>query len=540
MVERFVSAQAFAETYDGGWETVKQYREANRLAEERPEMARAEIARQVGRPPGAIRGWLVEDKTPAPVKALRTARDRGWIECESCSETFRALNHLVAWVFSGGGIQRERYVPIFSVDDQLALTTLDRLLTWANTTYRIRDDGANTDEHALEVIPDDAATSLGRVLHVLGAPTGVKATQDDLELPSYLDAVTDPHRRDFLRIHLLNRARGLDDGGTAGTWLYSPMSDASRRNLREMVDTVTTGSATITTQDRLWVSADAVRDLAGDTPLRSALATQAAYGSLRPPTARALASTYRRTKRPSGYRYAKLYRIMKETDHDLSHLVNQHPDLTKAMVRNWRRGHTPRVHTALREARERGWLTPPATSPRALSLTALAAWGLARGTVRSNAYHPVFRLKTPGLREHFDDLAEPLGLSYTLRHEENPRPTEIHLTEKGSLLGRVLHVLGVPRGRKKTQPCLPPGYLFHHPEHAREFVINWSHHRSHFDDTLVLTVPNALGDQFRRAYASLLTHTLSWDVEQTHHGVRVLADAGGLDRERLQPASTGE
>jgi len=108
VVVRLVPEQELANTYvNSGWETVRQYREATQLREEQPDLARAEIARRVERPPSAVRGWLVEGKTPSVIKGINIAREHGWISIESTSEQFRAFNQLVAWVFSGGGLTRD-------------------------------------------------------------------------------------------------------------------------------------------------------------------------------------------------------------------------------------------------------------------------------------------------------------------------------------------------------------------------------------------------------------------------------------------------
>lgn len=534
MVNYLVSQEDLAATYDPhtAWETVQQYRTARRLSNEQPDLARAEIARRVDRSPSAVRGWLAEGKTPAPVKAIETAREHGWLSVESTSETFRALNQLVAWIFSGGGIRHDRFVPIFSVDDQLALATIDHLLRWADLSYRIRDnEGA---EQALEVIPDESASILGRVLYVLGAPRGVKAAQEDLTLPTYLDTVADAHRRDFARIYLLNRGAGIDSGEGTGVYLYESRESTYRRALRDFLADVTTGSVTHASQDRIWVSADAVRDLAeSDTaPIRPVLATRAVYGSLTPPTEQALADTYRQGKRPGGARYATLYKQVANADTSPTELAEQYPDLAQQTIRNWQRGHVPRVHNALIEADAHGWLTPPTDSTTALSLTALVAWVFARGTIRANSYFPVFRIGEATHRALFTSLAEALGLSYSLAREDDPeRPTEIHLSDDGVLLGRILYTLGAPLGTKQDKICLPPVYLYHRRRHARRFFAVWCRHHANDtdDDNLRLRMPTPLGERFCDAFQALLTEHFSWTVERSADGVIIRAPPDELD-----------
>lgn len=529
MASRFVSPEALASTYDHkkGWETVQQYREATRLRNDHPDMARAEIARRVERSPSTVRGWVAEGKTPPPVQAVETAQDRGWIDIESTSETFRVLNQLVAWVFSGGGLRQDRFVPSFSVDDQLALAALHRLLTWVDVSYRVRD--YDDTDRALEVIPDDAASLLGRVLHVLGAPVGVKATHDDLSFPTYLDTVEESHRRGFARVYVLNRGN-INADGRAGTHIQGPQSTAFCQALRDLFATVTDGSATLTSQHRLWVSADAVHDLADGPPLRPGLATQAAFGTLSPPTDRAFATTYRRGDRPGGYCYAQLYQHVRESDDSPATLVTKHPDLTTSTIRNWRRGHTPRVHRALADARAYGWITPPADGERALALTGLLAWIFAKGTLRARSYHPVFRLSADDQRVVFDSLADVLELTYSFAKEDDPtRTTEIHPSEDGVLLGRVLYALGAPLGRKTETNCLPPVYLFRHQAHAKQFFAVWCQHHATADEKLRIRVPDQLGDQFADSLLSLLSVQFSTESRPTNDGIVVPSPSAELD-----------
>lgn len=503
MVTQLVTPEDLANTYDPetGWTTVQQYREATQLRADNPEMARAEIARRVGRPPSAIRGWIAENKTPRPAHGIATARDQGWLDIESTSEIFRALNQLVAWIFSGGGLQQDRYVPIFSVDDQIALATIHQLLTWVDVPYRLRDD----DEHAYEVIPSTTGAVLGRVLYTLGAPRGTKRTQDDLTLPSYLDQVEPAHRRDFARIYLLNRGQQPTDG-SAGTYVQGFPAAGFTPALRDVFDPVTNGTVSVSSQDRLWVSADVVHDLAGATPPYPSLGTQAAFGTVMPPTERAFASTYRRQKRPSGYRYAQLYEHVQASAAPPATVAEQHAGLTAEMVRSWRRGHTPRVYQALAAARSHGWLSASPESETAQTLTALLAWIFANGTLRSTSYYPVFRMSNPDQRAIFNGHAETLGISYSLARVTDPdRTTEAHPGDDGSVLGRVLYTLGAPLGAKSETPCLPPVYLYRDRTHAMQFIRGLCRHLATADDELEIRIGTPLGTQFGTGLAELIT-----------------------------------
>lgn len=510
MVSRFVSEEELAKTYDPerGWETVTQFREAKRLRTEQPDLARAEIARRVGRKPSAVRGWLAEGKTPQVVKGLRVAHERGWLDIEPTSERFRAFNQLVAWVFAGGGLAKKVFTPAFSADDHLTLAALHQLLQWANIPYRVREP--EQPHHALEVTPSEDASVCGRVLHVLGAPRGIKAQQEILSLPSYLNAVSKEHRRDFARVYVLNRAKNLDSSGTAGSYVHGLSSEQFARELQTLINSTTSGKGTVGTEQRVWVSSESMRDLAGSEPFQPALATNIAFGSLTPPTERALASTYNRFQTPSGYRSVQLFEQVRESDQSRSTLANQYPDLTEAMIQSWRRGHKPYAQRSLTTARELGWLTPAPGSDIALGLTALLAWVMARGSVRPDTHYPIFPIASPAEQTMLEDIGDNLGIPFHIvqRDDDTKRSTEMRPSEHGALLGRVLRALGAPLGRRGPNSCLPPVYLYQYPSHADRFIDTWRQLYASDDEDVQMTVPTRLGDQFSNAFEKLLAERL--------------------------------
>ena len=506
MVSPFVSEKELAKTYDPvrGWETVTQFREAKRLRTEQPDLARAEIARRVGRKPSAVRGWLAEGKTPQVVKGLRVARERGWLNIESTSERFRAFNQLVAWVFAGGGLAKKVFSPRFSADDHLTLAALHQLLQWANIPYRVREPEQS--HHALEIVPSEDASVCGRVLHVLGAPLGVKAQQESLSLPSYLDTVSKAYQRDFARVYVLNRGKNVDSSGTAGSYVHGLSSESFACELQTLINSTTAGEGTVGTEQRVWVSSRSMRDLAGSEPFRPALATKIAFGSLTPPTERALASTYRRTQTPRGYRSVQLYNEVVESNQSRTALANQYPDLTEAMIQSWRRGHKPYAQRALTTARELGWLTPAPESEIASGLTALLAWIMARGSVRPDTHYPIFPIESPAEQTLLEELGDELGIPFHVvrREDDTKRSTEMRPSEHGALLGRVLRTLGAPLGRKGPNSCLPPVYLYQYTSHATRFIDTWRQLYASDDEDFQMTVPKRLGDQFSKSFEKLL------------------------------------
>jgi hypothetical protein len=504
-----VSEQELARTYDPeGWQTVKQFRKAKRLRNDQPELARAEIARRVGRKPSAVRGWLVEKKTPKVVKGITTAHERGWLNIESTSERFRAFNQLVAWIFAGGGIERTAFVPFFSADDHLTLAALHQLLHWANIPYSVREP--EQPHHALEIKPSEDASVCGRALHVLGAPRGIKAQQENLSLPSYLNSASKDDQRDFMRVYVLNRAKNLDNSGTAGSYVHGLSSGSFAHELQMFINSTTSGEATVGTEQRVWVSSRSMRDLAGTKPFRPALATKIAYGSLAPPTERALASTYGRTQTPGGYRSVQLYNKVIESEQSRATLANQYSDLSEGMVQSWRRGHKPYAQRALTTTLELGWLTSAPESEVTLGLTALLAWIMCRGSLRPDTHYPVFPIESRVEQTTLEEIGEHLGISFhVIRQEDDAkRSTEMRPSEHGALLGRVLRTLGAPLGRREPNNCLPPVYLHQYPAHADRFINIWRKLCASDHDSCEITVPTRLGDQFSSAFEEVLAEHL--------------------------------
>lgn len=510
-----VSEKELANTYgsEGGWPTVKQYREATDLREKNPEMSRAEISRRVKRPQSAVRGWLAEDKTPRVIKGLTYAHEHGWIDIDPDSEQFRAINQLVAWIFSGGGLTQETFVPTFSVDDHLTLATLDILLRWINVEYRLRDP--ETSYSSYEVIPSEGASVLGRVLHVLDAPRGVKAEQRDLTLPSYLKEAGDAHKRDFARIYLLNRGSDLATSGTAGSNVYAMSSPEFARELQRFFTSISAGSVTLGKHNQLWISAESIQDLAGGNPLRPAMAINAAFGSLTPPTERAFASTYRQNESLGGYRRAQLYDEIRESDQSRQELAKEYSNLTQSTIQSWRRGHKPYSKNGLVEAHNQGWITPSPDSNTVLGLTTLLAWVTIQGSLRSKTYYPMFLVKSEDEKACLKSTAEDVGITLQPVREETreQRPIEMRPPKWGAVLGRVLFSLGAPLSDREQ--FLLPSYLYYYPSHAEQFVLTWCQLTGEKEaNTFIIEIPMRFGSHFVHAFEYLVEKVLQWPVHR--------------------------
>lgn len=251
-----VTERELAATYDGGayvdaWDAVEQYRRATSYAF-RKQVKSGATASALELPRGRVRTWVDDDGAPDAVRALETAREYGWLEVGYDDPVFEGLNTLVANVFSGGSIATETYSPSFALDDRRQ-SVLDALET-AGVGYTIVDD---RDGRADEARPTEAASVLGRVLAVLGAPVGEKADQH-VSLPAYLEDAPTEIRREFVDAYLANRAISHD--GKATLHIQEQRNRDYLAALASLIDDVADGGVALR-ERHIVISADAARRL---------------------------------------------------------------------------------------------------------------------------------------------------------------------------------------------------------------------------------------------------------------------------------------
>lgn len=251
-----VTERELAATYDGGayvdaWDAVDQYRRATSYAF-RKQVKSGATATALDLPRERIRTWVDDGGAPDAVRALETAREYGWLELGYEDQKFESLNVLVANVFSGGSITTETYAPAFALDGRDS-TVLEALET-ADVEYTIVDD---RDKRADEARPTDAASVLGRVLAVLGAPVGEKADQH-VSLPTYLEGAPDEIRTGFVDAYLANRAIAHD--GKATLHIQERRNRDYLVELARLINDVVGGGVALR-ERYIVVSADAARRL---------------------------------------------------------------------------------------------------------------------------------------------------------------------------------------------------------------------------------------------------------------------------------------
>jgi len=203
----FVTERELAGTFDGGayrdaYEIVNQYRQSTRYAS-RKNVKSAATANALDMPRGRLRTWIDDGGAPDAVNCIETARRHGWLNVTYEDEQFAPLNALVANVFSGGSITKRNYTPSFALNSRKTDSHVIDALDLVGTAHQLVMD---RDGRADEARPEEDASALGRVLHVLGAPLGEKKT-GRLQPPLYLEGAPDDVRRLFVVCYLENRAQ---------------------------------------------------------------------------------------------------------------------------------------------------------------------------------------------------------------------------------------------------------------------------------------------------------------------------------------------
>ena len=194
-IARTYNTPAYADPVDA----IADYDEYSREWEN-TQLGSAAISTRMELPRGRIRSWEDGSK-PDVVRGIETARKHEWAEQPLDSETFTALNRLVAGVFSGGSISESVFVPSYSAPDEFVEDQLRADLETVGAGCQMVLSNSGKVE---EFRPESDASVLGRVLVALGAPLGPKAETVD-RLPPYLASAPKAVRREFVRVYVANR-----------------------------------------------------------------------------------------------------------------------------------------------------------------------------------------------------------------------------------------------------------------------------------------------------------------------------------------------
>lgn len=227
-----ISAPALARTYShpsyaDPWECVEDYQRVLEYTGARPDAGSTAVASALDLPRSRIRPWM-DGTRPDCVRAIQIAESRGWLSDDMSSPVFRGLNVLLAWIFSGGSLNSDWYVPSFVVDDEGGTEVLERAADLVDV--ELESTSSANGHRTVELRVVEHASVLGRVLHLLGGPVGEKNADSDVDLPSFLASAPETVRREFTSIYVSNRGTVLEDRNGA----VRVKEERSRRYLRSL------------------------------------------------------------------------------------------------------------------------------------------------------------------------------------------------------------------------------------------------------------------------------------------------------------------
>lgn len=255
-------AQTYTRVSDP-WAQVENYRSVMEYVASHPDAGPTAIARACDQPRSRIRPWL-EGTVPDAVRAITVASQKGWLSMAWDTAVSRAMNVFVAWVYSGGSISTDAYVPRFAIEDETAATLIKR--AFQAVTLQYQTQRAETTSRATEAVPTTHGSLFGRTLIAWGAPSGPKSRTRGLSLPEYVHTAPDTIRRDFARTYVLNRSTSRNDRPRRPIQLYEERSNAFRQELRTFLQTIVPDEGVHLSGDSLLFLSSTAAEILGHPP----------------------------------------------------------------------------------------------------------------------------------------------------------------------------------------------------------------------------------------------------------------------------------
>jgi len=225
--------------------------------------------------------------------------------------------------------------------------------------------------------------------------------------------------------------------------------------------------------------------------------------------------------------YRRVMRYASHHPNKGSGAVSSALDLPRGRVRPWLDGSKPDSVRGLETARDYGWLGAGYGDAGFAGLNVLVANVFSGGSIAVDTYQPSFALNHRGEESHVFDALELAGVDYDVVGDRESRADEARPTEDGSVLGRVLAVLGAPLGPKADQRLALPGYLAEAPADVREqFVYAYLENRAiEHEGKATLTVREDRNREYLDALAALIDDVAGGGVRFSERDIVVSADA---------------
>jgi hypothetical protein len=205
-------------------------------------------------------------------------------------------------------------------------------------------------------------------------------------------------------------------------------------------------------------------------------------------------------------------------------------DLPRPRLRAWiDNGGKPDAQRGLERANAKGWIEVNPSSTTFEGLNRLVAQIFAGGSITSDTSAPCFAIPSGDVRTRITEACRYVGVDYRVVHDDDPdRATELRISGDGSILGRVLAVLGAPVGEKAHDDDISlPNYLnevsqFHRLDFARIYLFNRG---AVHDDKATLTISEDRPKAYRDEVAAFLEATLEQRVTSGDVTITLSADA---------------
>lgn len=202
-------------------------------------------------------------------------------------------------------------------------------------------------------------------------------------------------------------------------------------------------------------------------------------------------------------------------------------ELPRGRIRPWMDGSAPDSVRGIETAREYGWIDATYGDPEFTALNSLVANVFSGGSIAERNYSPSFTLNHRGEVSHVVDALELAGVDYRIVDDREDRADEARPTTDGTVLGRVLAVLGAPVGPKGQQRLSLPAYLDDAPHETKEmFVYCYLENRAvEYEEKATLRVAEDRNKSYLLELAALIHEVSDGRVAVDDHGITISAEA---------------
>lgn len=197
--------------------------------------------------------------------------------------------------------------------------------------------------------------------------------------------------------------------------------------------------------------------------------------------------------------------------------------LPRGRVEAWLDGSRPNSVRGIEVAEAQGWIEPNPSSETFRGLNALVAWIIQSGSITTDTWVPFFTVSSDRDRELLSKAANLAGIALDVTRSASAlRSQEMRPIEHGSVLGRVLVVLGAPRGAKREKGEVSlPGYLGSVPERlAHEFIQLYIHNLGqNRDDRYYIHLRPSQSEEYMQSVAQLVRRHTEASVSMIENNV---------------------